>query len=96
MYSHAVPAEELEASGCFTVLPVRRSNIWKALEDVASSTQYDWRRQVDDDTPEDFCGTANPNSGSWDSVVLPGSIPERLKLITRMTQTLFLIDGQFL
>lgn len=93
MHSHAVPAEELEASGCFTILPVRRSNIWKVLEDVASSTQRDWRQKVGDDTPSDFHGTANPISGSWDSVVLPGSIPERLKLITRMTQTLFLIDG---
>lgn len=56
MHSHAVPAEELEASGCFTILPVRRSNIWKVLEDVASSTQRDWRQKVGDDTPSDSTG----------------------------------------
>jgi len=92
-FSHLVSDEEFQEHGAFSLLPARRNNHHKEVVKVATQLKKTWNEVVGDGTTDGFYGVENDISGEFDSVILPESIPERLKLQVWWTQFFFLVDG---
>jgi len=94
-YSHLVSNEEFQEHGAFSLLPARRNNHYKEVVEAVSNLKTTWNEVVADSTTEGFYGVENDINGEFNSLILPESNPERLRLQVWWTQFFFLIDGMF-
>lgn len=89
-YSHPVDPSILASRGCFTILPVRKSD----YESMAVATSYEVFEEYNR-----LVGKADITAGVYDprghaiSLTFPECIPERIDVATRMQEIGFLHDG---
>ena len=95
-FSHLLSDDEIQINGAFTYLPVRRNNSYKEVDNTALELVKTWKKIIADGTTDGFHGAENGISGNFDSLVLPGAKPERLKHSIWLTQFFFLLDGMCL
>jgi hypothetical protein len=89
----AIAPEEALKTGCFTTLPIRMN----PREDVANTATYkvlkDWHRYIGDGH-----GKASHSSlcelGNWCALTHPESLPERLGIITYLSDLGMIHDGK--
>ncbi len=88
-----VDTNEVQRSGCFTSLPVRRH----ARDDIANAATFalvrDWGELVQDGR-EKISHCSLREKGSWGSFIFPESLPERLGLLTYLTDLGLIHDGK--
>jgi len=92
-FSRPLSDDEIQINGAFTYLPVRRNNSHKEVDNTALGLMKTWKEIIADGTTDGFHGAENGISGNFDSLILPGAKPERLKHSIWLTQFFFLLDG---
>ncbi|KAJ5639545.1 uncharacterized protein N7484_007407 [Penicillium longicatenatum] len=94
-HSEAIPPEEIQEHGPFTIFSVRRHKNYEIVNQAEQQARKDWEYHIGDGIARDFKGVENPVTGTWDSLIMPECRPELLFPVAWITQTFFFVDGQY-
>ena len=94
LQSRSIPIadEEIRQDGCFSSLPVRKSTSGERCDEALQLLLKDWAVCMRDGREKTTSGIENPISGNWIALVVPDCLPERLGLLTYITNIVFLHD----
>jgi geranylgeranyl pyrophosphate synthase len=84
LQSRLVPVEEIEGSGCFTTLPVRMAKRVDLADAATHRLVNDWAKYVGDGWEKKSLISLNER-GNLCALIYPESFPERLGLLTYLT-----------
>lgn len=92
-FSSPVSCKEIRATGCFTILPVRRHNHLQAFNDARAEMKALWQAHLQDDFVARHHGTEDEVTGDWSAVAYPMARPDRIRGLAWVYTFFFLLDG---
>lgn len=90
-YSRLVDPAEVQQTGCFTTLPVRVSRYDHLAVEASKRFLIEFEETVESEAPQPV--RLASKVGNFSSFLYPESRPERLGLLTYLSEIAFIHDG---
>lgn len=90
-YSRLVDPVEVQQTGCFTTLPVRVSRYDHLAVEASKRFLTEFGETVESEVPQ--LVRFHSKIGNFSSFLYPESLPERLGLLTYLSEVAFIHDG---